>query len=220
MWSNHLCPLNCLFGDSCFSLNKLSPPPRQCSGRGVRLDDIIMWGTTRLSGESTDLSLLMRQGFGNNSGRFSQPSFSQTNANIWCTPLLFTKPTKCQHEQSQCSSIQPSGKTRHCQKDGRVKVGWMRFSLHYLMQLHPTLGKATHFYKSCLKRKSAAFLNLMTKSSTPSSRTENDYTLRLSSWLYSEAFWMYLSFSPGNKNTIFVPTRCPCRRQLSFAFAL
>jgi hypothetical protein len=62
----------------------------------------------------------------------------------------------------------------------------MRFSLHYPMQLHPTLGKATHFYKSCLKRKSAAFRNLMTKSSSLSSRSENDCMLRLSSWLYSE----------------------------------
>jgi len=38
----------------------------------------------------------------------------------------------------------------------------MQFGLHYPMQLHPTLGKATHFYKSCLKCKSAAFENLMT----------------------------------------------------------
>jgi hypothetical protein len=38
----------------------------------------------------------------------------------------------------------------------------MQFGLHYPIQLHPTLGKATHFYKSCLKRKSAAFENLMT----------------------------------------------------------
>src|SRR5487761_25016 len=95
MRSNHLCPLNCLFGDSCFSLNKLSPPPH-LGFRGVRLDDIINAGY-----DSTDHSLLMRQGFGN-SGRFSQPSFSQTNNAS--TPSLFTKPTKCQHEQPQCSS--------------------------------------------------------------------------------------------------------------------
>src|SRR6267143_4090269 len=34
------------------------------------------------------------QGF-SNSGRFSQPSLSQTNANHIYTPSLFTKPTKC-----------------------------------------------------------------------------------------------------------------------------
>jgi hypothetical protein len=65
------------------------------------------------------------------------------------------------HSRRNCYNHDSPPKGGHNQPT-RFRHTVMRFSLHYPMQLHPTLGKATHFYKSCLKRKSAAFETLMT----------------------------------------------------------
>ena len=65
------------------------------------------------------------------------------------------------HSRRNCYNHDSPPKWGHNQPT-RFHHTVIRFSLHYPMQLYPTLGKATHFYKSCLKRKSAAFENLMT----------------------------------------------------------
>src|ERR1700722_16793011 len=53
------------------------------------------------------------------------------------------------HSRRNCYNHDSPPKRVHNQPT-RYRHTVMRFGLHYPMQLHPTLGKATHFYKSCL----------------------------------------------------------------------